>query len=421
MFYELYCPPFRPSPADIQLALVNLKQLVFEVTDACNLRCKYCVYGDLYTGYDQRQSQNLPFEDAKAVINYLVDLWKNHSALAMKSGVSIGFFGGEPLMNVPLIRQVISYFNELDSPKKVNYNMTSNCLLLDRYMDLLVENDFSLLCSLDGDWQADAYRVFPDGTPSFDKVYNNIKLLQHRYPDYFERKVEFNAVLHNLNNVQGVVDFFRKEFNKLPQIAEMNLSGIRNEQESNFEQLFRNMRQDIQETDNNARLKEALDTSDPEVNELMYYLKNNTGNSFRTYQALFSSDTEESWIQTGTCLPFTRKMFVKVDGKIMQCERIHHNFAIGLVRDGQIHLDYNEICNIFNGYLNKILPLCVACANRKICSKCLFTVDGIEGGHFKCNSFVTPNEYKEIESRRLLYLYGHPYLYRKLLCDTVLY
>ena len=29
--------------------LANLKQLVFEVTDACNLRCKYCGYGELYS------------------------------------------------------------------------------------------------------------------------------------------------------------------------------------------------------------------------------------------------------------------------------------------------------------------------------------------------------------------------------------
>jgi uncharacterized protein len=33
--------------------LLHLKQLVFEVTDACNLRCKYCAYSDFYEGYDE--------------------------------------------------------------------------------------------------------------------------------------------------------------------------------------------------------------------------------------------------------------------------------------------------------------------------------------------------------------------------------
>ena len=35
--------------------LIRLNQLVFEVTDACNLHCKYCAYADLYGGYDQRR------------------------------------------------------------------------------------------------------------------------------------------------------------------------------------------------------------------------------------------------------------------------------------------------------------------------------------------------------------------------------
>lgn len=40
-------------------ALANLPQLVFEVTDACNLRCKYCAYGEFYEDYDCREKQNV--------------------------------------------------------------------------------------------------------------------------------------------------------------------------------------------------------------------------------------------------------------------------------------------------------------------------------------------------------------------------
>jgi len=38
---------------DIRYNLINLKQLVFEVTDACNLRCKYCGYAEFYGGGDK--------------------------------------------------------------------------------------------------------------------------------------------------------------------------------------------------------------------------------------------------------------------------------------------------------------------------------------------------------------------------------
>ena len=39
---------------DVISNLLNLSHLIFEVTDACNLRCKYCGYADLYKGYDKR-------------------------------------------------------------------------------------------------------------------------------------------------------------------------------------------------------------------------------------------------------------------------------------------------------------------------------------------------------------------------------
>ncbi len=47
------------SADDIRYQLANLKQLTFEVTDACNLRCKYCAYGEFYNDYDRRENKTL--------------------------------------------------------------------------------------------------------------------------------------------------------------------------------------------------------------------------------------------------------------------------------------------------------------------------------------------------------------------------
>ena len=59
--------------------LINLKQLVFEVTDGCNLHCKYCAYAELYEGYDLRQNKNMPFHKAKLIMDYLQELWERNS------------------------------------------------------------------------------------------------------------------------------------------------------------------------------------------------------------------------------------------------------------------------------------------------------------------------------------------------------
>ena len=68
----------RVSADNIRYNLNNLFQLVFEVTDMCNLRCKYCGYADLYEGYDERENLKFPFQRAKLIIDYLYSLWSKN-------------------------------------------------------------------------------------------------------------------------------------------------------------------------------------------------------------------------------------------------------------------------------------------------------------------------------------------------------
>ena len=49
----------KVTKENIEYNLMHLPQIIFEVTDACNLRCKYCAYADLYGGYDQRTDTNM--------------------------------------------------------------------------------------------------------------------------------------------------------------------------------------------------------------------------------------------------------------------------------------------------------------------------------------------------------------------------
>ena len=41
------------TPDQIYYSLANLRQVTFEVTDACNLKCKYCGYGEFYDDYER--------------------------------------------------------------------------------------------------------------------------------------------------------------------------------------------------------------------------------------------------------------------------------------------------------------------------------------------------------------------------------
>ncbi|GHT63459.1 hypothetical protein AGMMS50239_19470 [Bacteroidia bacterium] len=58
--------------------LINLRQLVFEVTSNCNLQCEYCGYGELYNTRRFTKGANMNFVIARNMIDYLFDLWNNN-------------------------------------------------------------------------------------------------------------------------------------------------------------------------------------------------------------------------------------------------------------------------------------------------------------------------------------------------------
>ncbi len=59
---------------DIINSISNTSQVVFEVTDMCNLKCKYCVYGEFYEDFDNRQNSKLDIDKAIQLLLYLNNL-----------------------------------------------------------------------------------------------------------------------------------------------------------------------------------------------------------------------------------------------------------------------------------------------------------------------------------------------------------
>ena len=117
---------------DVKRSLSNSPQLTFELTDACNLRCEYCGYGKSYSDYDERKSTRLSPQRAKVLLDYLRSLWGSELNISHNQNVYISFYGGEPLMDVPFIKEIVSYIEEPDCPSRsFTFNMTTNGILLD--------------------------------------------------------------------------------------------------------------------------------------------------------------------------------------------------------------------------------------------------------------------------------------------------
>lgn len=374
------------SGQNVERCLANCNDIVFQVTQQCNLKCKYCCYGDLYEQPLFTGDKTMSFSMVKTILDYMVTYWNSELFSSYDNEIIIGFYGGEPLVNYRLIEQVVDYLSKLDLNKPIHFrfSMTTNALLLDKYMDFLVKHDFHLLISLDGNEEHDKLRVDTSGKPSFQRVYGNIKKLQNCYPDFFQNKVEFNSVLNSYSDAEAVFNFVYENFGKVTSLEAITPQGLKTDKIQEFEKIY----QPYHET---AAMRERTsDTRLKEMRECGYFFYYHLRNSYRHYAELLQADMNSTRIPTGTCLPFMKKFFVLSSGEILVCERIGLDEYLGKV-DDVVHLDFDAIAAKYNTLYDLINRQCKHCYNAEFCSACILQLPQKNGNHY-CDSIYTKED-----------------------------
>lgn len=148
----------------------EIKALCIHICHDCNLRCRYC-FADEGAYHSAREFMSE--ETAKKAIDFLIANSGNRKVL------EVDFFGGEPLMCLQTIKNVVAYAKEEAAKrgKKFLFTTTTNALLLDddaiKFFNEEMEN---VVLSLDGRKEVhDAIRKTVNGKGSFDYVIKNIK------------------------------------------------------------------------------------------------------------------------------------------------------------------------------------------------------------------------------------------------------
>lgn len=397
-----------------------LRQLLIEVTDSCNLKCKYCGYGEFYSNYDQRENRNQSFDNVKTLIDYLSQLWQSEYNISHKNTIVIGFYGGEPLLNMRLIQETIDYVENLHIGNLIfRYNMTTNAVLLNHYMHYLVEKDFILLISLDGNEYESGYRVDKSGKPSFKRVTDNIRRLINEYPDYFEKNVHFNSVLHNRNSAEGCFQSIHTMFGKRPIVSELNTNGVKSERVEEFLQMFNDKTTSFQSAImRNPEIKKNFEMEDTDSLSYHAMIMNYGGNRYTTYVDMFDSERDKKYIPTGTCRPFERKLFLTVHGKILPCERIGQENVLAQLSNGKLCLDCNNIAQYYSSLYNKIVKNCSYCHLNKNCGQCLFLLKE-KDGRLICPGIQTGEKLRESFASFLSYAENNPGDYEMLLSSLI--
>ena len=401
----------RLTAQSVKTSLANCHQLTFEVTDSCNLDCEYCAYGKFYCDYDRREGKNLAVDVAAKMLDYLLELWNSPLNHSHRKPVYISFYGGEPLLNFEFIKKIVGYIRTLKMEhNRIKFSMTTNGLLLHKYMDFLVEHDFHLLVSLDGNETHNSYRVMKGGKSSHPVIISNLKRLRRHYPDFFSANVRFNAVLHNRNSISAIVKYFREEFKKSPNISEVNPHGLDSGKKEEFLNTYRNMSESLNQEEEYFEDQKKKAFSLPKPRDVIESIRRYSGATFRKYDELLASGKNRRFIPTGTCIPFSRMVFITVNGKILPCERIGHQFSLGGVTPLEVKLDFQHIAETYNAYYDRLARQCHACYNTEACIQCLFNLT-IGDAHPKCFGFKNYKDISGYFAGVLTYMEKHPEVY----------
>ena len=165
----------RPRPANhppVAIANYPISTLVLNVNTGCNLSCTYCYKEDLAT---PDRGQRMVFETAAQSFELLL-------AEAKERGrVNLVFFGGEPLSNMPLIRQVIDHAERRGAEvgKTVDFSLTTNATLLtEELVAYLSAHRVGVTVSMDGPKALhDRNRKTIGGKGTYDVVAKKARML----------------------------------------------------------------------------------------------------------------------------------------------------------------------------------------------------------------------------------------------------
>lgn len=176
-----------------------VKAMCLHVAHDCNLRCSYCFAS---TGDFGEGRKLLDADTGKKAIDFLLTQSKG------RKNLELDFFGGEPLMNFGVVKEIVAYARskEKEYHKNFRFTITTNGMLLnDDIIDYINREMSNVVLSIDGRKEVnDRVRVRCDGTGSYDKIVPNYqKLVEKRGQDQYYVRGTFTK--YNLDFAKDVM------------------------------------------------------------------------------------------------------------------------------------------------------------------------------------------------------------------------
>ena len=157
---------FEPMAGDLKKKSAGIiKALCMHIAHTCNLNCSYCFASQ---GKYHGDRAMMSFEVGKQAFDFLI------ANSGTRRNLEVDFFGGEPLMNFDVVKELVAYARsiEKDHGKNFRFTLTTNGVLIDDdVIDFANKEMSNVVLSLDGRKEVhDRFRVDYNGKGSWDKI-----------------------------------------------------------------------------------------------------------------------------------------------------------------------------------------------------------------------------------------------------------
>ena len=169
--HKLFTPDdYEQLAADYRGSSHVIKALCLHVAHTCNLNCSYCFASQ---GKYHGERAIMSFDVGKRALDFLVENSGD------RRNLEVDFFGGEPLMNWQVVKDLVAYARsiEKDAGKNFRFTLTTNGVLLDdEVTDFCNREMHNVVLSLDGRKEVnDRFRVDVAGNGSYDRIVPNFQ------------------------------------------------------------------------------------------------------------------------------------------------------------------------------------------------------------------------------------------------------
>jgi uncharacterized protein len=360
----------------------GLYELLLDVTHDCNFRCRYCSFSGNYDVFRTHTHQHMDSETAFRAVELYFSYIEEGSLVNPLREPTIGFYGGEPLLNFSLIKEIVEYVTQkYSNDYDIQYTLTTNgSLLTDEVINFLLDHNFIILISIDGPKsEHNRNRIFPDGSGTFDIIMKNVERLTKSAASRNDSSIHsrmFALVTYDIKtDLLKVKEFFDNQISLIP----IFINPVRPYDTEYYSQFSEEDKSKFDE--NIAKLNELYlkGVAENRIEDCSLFQESLLGLSAAMgfYRALFSRTACIDY--SGSCLPGF-KIHVDIHGEIRPCEKCPTELVIGNVSEGVV---WETVAAIINDFKNQALSKCSSCSVSFNCSACM-AILGVGGSNQVC-------------------------------------